>query len=48
MINKNFNKIFNTNSLIAKDLNLDLKKRPGEINNETYYNLTMKYEELFS
>jgi len=48
MINKNFNKIFNTNDLIVKDLNLNLKKRPGEISNETYYNLTIKYEELFS
>ena len=32
---------------VEKDLNLDLKQRPGELNNEMYYKIAMKYENLF-
>jgi len=46
MINKNFIKIFGKNNSIAKDLNLNLKKRPEELNNELYYKIAMKYEDL--
>ena len=46
MINKNFIKIFGKNNSIAKDLNLNLKKRPEELNNELYYKIAMKYENL--
>ena len=47
MINKNFIKIFGKNKSIPIDLNLDLKQRPGELNNEMYYKIAMKYENLF-
>jgi len=46
MINKNFLKLFNNNSSIANDLNLKMNKRPGEISNEMFYKITMKYEKL--
>ena len=32
----------------AKDLNLDLNKRPAELNNETYYKIAINYEKLLS
>ena len=47
MINKNFLKLFKNNSSVAKDLNLDLNKRPEELSNEMFYKITMKYEDLF-
>ena len=47
IINKNFLFLFKNKTFIADELNIDLKKRPGELSNEDYYNITMKYEELF-
>ena len=37
MINKNFNKLFNKNKTVIKNLNIDLSKRPEELSNETFY-----------
>ena len=47
MINKNFTKMFGKNKSIAVDLNLDLKQRPEELNNEMFYKIAVKYENLF-
>jgi 16S rRNA (adenine1518-N6/adenine1519-N6)-dimethyltransferase len=47
MINKNFLKLFKNNSSVADDLKIDLKKRPGELSKENYYNIAIKYEKLF-
>jgi len=47
MINKNFNKLFQKKVPKEKDHNIDLSKRPGEINNETYYKIAAQYEKLF-
>ena len=47
MINKNFNKLFNDKLFLVKNLNLDLSKRPEELNNETFYKIAMEYEKLF-
>tara|TARA_Y100000590_G_C15643852_1_gene986077 strand:- start:666 stop:1469 length:804 start_codon:yes stop_codon:yes gene_type:complete len=47
IIRKNFLKLFNNNEMIAKELNLDLNKRPGELSGEMFYKITMKYEKLF-
>ena len=47
MINKNFNKMFGKNKSVAADLNLDLKQRPEELNNEMFYKIAVKYENLF-
>ena len=47
MINKNFAKLFMNNNSVAKDLNLDLNKRPEELSNEMFYKITIKYEKLF-
>ena len=47
MINKNFLKLFNNDKSIAEKLNLRLHQRPEELNNEMFYKITMKYEELF-
>jgi 16S rRNA (adenine1518-N6/adenine1519-N6)-dimethyltransferase len=46
MINKSFKKLFGRDNSISDDLNLDLNKRPGEINNEMFYKIAKKYEEL--
>ena len=46
MINKSFKKLFNKNKYIYKNLNLDLKARPEELNNEIYYKIAMQYEKL--
>ena len=48
MINKNFTKLFMNDKLVAKDLNLDLNQRPGELSNEMFYKIVMKYEKLFN
>ena len=47
MINKNFTKLFENYISVAKDLNLNLNKRPEELTNETYYKIAMQYEKLF-
>jgi len=46
MINKSFIKLFNGDKSIAKKLDLNLNLRPGEINNEMYYKITLQYENL--
>ena len=46
MINKNFVKLFNNYETIAKELNLNLKKRPEQLSNEMFYKIAMKYEDL--
>tara|TARA_B100000579_G_C22756406_1_gene816671 strand:- start:137 stop:943 length:807 start_codon:yes stop_codon:yes gene_type:complete len=47
MINKNFLLLFKNKSSIADKLNIDLRKRPGELSNEDYYNIAINYEKLF-
>jgi len=44
MINKNFNKLFGMNKSIAKRLNINLRARPEELSNETYYKIATLYE----
>ena len=46
MIKKPFNKIFNGQIDIAHQMNIDLKLRPQNLDYETYYKLTEKYENL--
>ena len=48
MINKNFIKIFGNNLSIATELDLDLKKRPEELDYEIFYKIAVEYEKLFS
>ena len=48
MINKNLKKLFKTNLLLLNELNIDLKKRPEELSNETFYKIAMRYETLFN
>ena len=48
IINKNFLKLFENNVSVAEELNINLKQRPGELSKETFYNIAMKYENLFS
>jgi len=47
-INKNFGKLFNNDISIAKNLNIDLNKRPEELSSETYYKIAIQYEKLTS
>ncbi len=47
MINKNFKKLFKNKRSPEQILNLDLKLRPEQLSNETYYKIAMKYEKLF-
>ena len=47
MINKNFKKLFGQNQSIAKNLNIDLNKRPEELSNEMFYKIAIQYEKLF-
>ncbi len=48
MINKNFNKLFRNNKSIANRLKINLKNRPEELSNDTFYNIAKVYEELFN
>ena len=47
MINKNFVKIFGKYKSVSESLNLNLSKRPGELDNEMFYKIAMIYEKLF-
>ena len=47
MINKNFKKLFPNNKSIAEKINIDLNKRPEELNNEIFYEITKQYEKLY-
>ena len=46
MINKNFNKLFQNKLLFKKKLNINLNKRPEELDNETFYKIAKEYEKL--
>ena len=48
MINKNFKKLFGKKISLIKNIDIDLNKRPEEINVETYYKIAIEYEKLFS
>ena len=48
MIKKPFNQLFNGNIQIQKKLNLNLNLRPQNLDFETYYELTKRYEFLRS
>ena len=48
MINKNFNKLFNNKDDVAKNLNIDLNKRPEELNSEIFYKIAIEYEKLLN
>jgi len=47
MINKNLRKIFKEKLFLLKKLNIDLNKRPEELNNEIFYKIAIEYEKLF-
>ena len=47
-VNKNFVKIFGKKEIIAKELGLNLDKRPEQLTNEMFYKIAAKYEKLFS
>ena len=48
MIKKPFNQIFNGNSNLLNKLNINLNLRPQNLDCETYYKLTIEYENLRS
>ena len=48
MIKKPFLKLFNGNQNLALNMGLDLKLRPQNLDFDTYFNLTKKYEFLRS
>jgi 16S rRNA (adenine1518-N6/adenine1519-N6)-dimethyltransferase len=47
MINKNFNKLFHNKALPKKKININLNKRPEELENEIFYKIAIEYEKLF-
>ena len=47
MINKNFNKLFRNKPLFKEKFNINLNKRPEELDNETFYKIAKEYEKLF-
>ena len=47
-VNKNFAKLFHEKEVIAKELGLNLNKRPEQLTNEMFYKIAVKYEKLFS
>ena len=44
MINKSFSKLFKNYKDVAKSLNLELNKRPGELSVEMFYKIAIRYE----
>ena len=48
MINKSFKKLFGSQNSIAKDLDLNLKLRPEELNCDMFYKIAMTYENLLN
>ena len=46
MINKNFIKLFGKDSHVKEKLNIDLSKRPEELNNNVFYQIATEYEKL--
>ena len=47
MINKNIKKLFKKKLFLLKNLNIDLSKRPGELDSEIFYKIAVEYEKLF-
>ena len=41
-------KLFKNSNSIAKELKLDLNKRPEELSYKMFYKIAMKYEELLN
>jgi 16S rRNA (adenine1518-N6/adenine1519-N6)-dimethyltransferase len=48
MLKKPFNQLFNGDQKILDKLKIDLNLRPQNLDNETYYKLTIEYEKLRS
>tara|TARA_Y100000590_G_scaffold11830_1_gene14461 strand:+ start:6583 stop:7389 length:807 start_codon:yes stop_codon:yes gene_type:complete len=48
MINKAFCKLFKNYLDVAKELNINLNLRPGELKEETFYKIADKYEKLYN
>ena len=48
MLKKPFNHVFNGNTVLLNKFNIDLNLRPQNLDFETYYNLTIEYENLRS
>ena len=48
MLKKPFNQIFNGNNDLLDKFNLDLNLRPQNLDFDTYYRLTIEYENLRS
>ena len=48
MINKNFKRLFGSKSYIAKNLHLNLKLRPEELNCDMFYKIAIAYEKLLN
>jgi len=48
MINKSFAKLFVNSDHVAKNLNLDLNKRPEELSQEMFYKIAINYEKLYN
>jgi len=46
MVNKSLIKLFGKNITLIKNLNLDIKCRPEELNNEMFYKIAMEYEKI--
>ena len=44
MINKTFKKLFSNYKQVANDLKIDLKNRPAQLTNETFYKITEHFE----
>jgi len=44
MINKAFKKLFSNYKQVANDLKIDLKNRPAQLTNETFYKITEHFE----
>jgi len=48
MINKSFNKLFGSKNIVAKNLGLNLKLRPEELNCDMFYKIAIAYENLLN
>ena len=46
MLKKPFNQVFNGDQNVPNKLNIDLSLRPQNLDFETYYKLTIEYENL--
>jgi len=48
MINKNLKRIFKKKLFLLENLNIDLSKRPEELDNEVFYKIAIEYEKLLN